>query len=92
MTRITCGKSYKAEEFRTGTSDKGRDWEMISVVDDNGKNPISIFPVNYPCGVKKGSEFLLKSIESTSIGHRKGNDDKWYTAMSVNAVVSLVQA
>lgn len=92
MNRITCGKIFKAENYRQGTTEKGKDWELLSVVDENGKNEISIFPVNVPCGVLKGQEFLLESIESISCGHRKGGDDKWFQTVSVNAIVSLAEA
>lgn len=88
MNRITNGKTYKADDFRAGCTEKGKNWEMLTVLDENGKNGISVFPINVPCGIEKGDEFLVESIESISSGFRKGSDEKWYATTSVNAVVS----
>ena len=50
MIRIEKDGVYKAKRVRWGENDHGK-WELVVVASDKGKQEITIFPENVPCGV-----------------------------------------
>ena len=52
MIRIEKDGVYKAKRVRWGENDHGK-WELVVVASDKGKQEITIFPENVPCGVKE---------------------------------------
>ena len=89
MTKIEEGQSYKAKRFRSGTSGKG-DWELISVEDERGKNPVTIFASNIPSNVKENEMFKVIKINSVSVGFKEDSKGLWQPQTSISAEVEAI--
>lgn len=88
MNSIKIGTEYTAESHKTGTGEKG-DWECITLKDENGKNPVTIFVTNRPSRVEEGSRFRIDRITGISSGVRKV-DDRWLQSTKIFATVAPV--
>ena len=92
MTTVTIGEVYHSKKFRSGSSSNGP-WELMSIVDDKGKNEVTIFASNIPCGGSDGCHFKLTKIDEVKFGMRKNkNDDKWYPSVTVQAEVEVIKS
>ncbi len=91
MTFLELNTPYAAYKHREGESNRGR-WELISVVDPNRKNEITIFTDNIPCGVAEGTQFRITKFTSVRYGFKKDKNDKWQPQVTVNATVAPVHS
>ena len=86
MTELKVGTSYVAKKKRSGTSDKG-DWEMVTILDNRGKNEVAVFALNRPTGIQEGQKFTVESIQSLKWGFKKDRNDKWQPHCTCEAVI-----
>lgn len=85
-TMVEKGMNYTAQRVRSGSSPKGQ-WELISVVDNRGKNPITVYVRNMPCGVVEGQKFNVEELFSVKYGFKKDKFEKWQPSISCEATV-----
>lgn len=89
MNELAIGKCYTAQKHRSGISSRG-EWELITSLDSNGRNEITIFVMNHPSGVNEGDTFGLETIRSIRVGYRKDKQGNWEKVVSVDADVRPV--
>ena len=70
MIRIEKDGVYKAKRVRWGENDHGK-WELVVVASDKGKQEITIFPENVPCGVKEDCMFTVDEISAVEVKVQK---------------------
>ena len=102
MNRITTGQVYVASRVFKGTAAE-RKYEIIGVVDERGKDEITIF-VNdkfIPSGIEKGDRFRLNAITEVAHYWKKGlkwnpetksKEEGWIENFNVNADVALLSS
>lgn len=76
MVKIEKDGTYKAKRVRWGENDHGK-WELVVVAGEKGKQEITIFPQNIPCGVKEDSMFTVDNITSVEVKVQKKPDGTW---------------
>ena len=91
MNRLTVGQTYKAVKHMSGTGTNG-EWELLTTEDADGRNPITVFPMNHPCGIEENAFFRIDKIKSTAYTMRKGSNDRWFPSISVTAMVVPAEA
>ena len=76
MVRIEEGGAYRAKRVRWGENDHGR-WELVVVAGDKGRQEITIFPANVPCGVKEDAMFTVDKISAVEVKVQRNPDKTW---------------
>lgn len=76
MIRVEKDGVYKAKRVRWGENDRGK-WELVVVASDKGKQEITIFPENIPCGVKEDYMFTVNEINAVEVKVQKNKDGTW---------------
>ena len=100
MNRITVGNVYVANHVFTGTSTFGP-YEIITVVDERGKDPITIFATEkcIPTGISKGDKFRLNTVTEVAHYWTKGmiynkqtrqKEEGWEEKFNINADVMRI--
>lgn len=90
MNKLKSGEVYTAVSSKSGRSRMG-DWELLLTKDERGRNDIAIFVQNLPSTVSEGDTFRIDRIHSVSSGFRKGENDKWQPAITIDADVTVVE-
>lgn len=89
-TKLEAGQLYKAAQVRSGESSKGP-WMLTGVVDERGKNEITLFIRNTDCNLRDGQQFKIKELCSITLGVRKSKkDDKWFPSYSAEAIIEPI--
>ena len=91
MNNLKIGAVYTAKNHRTGTSTAG-DWELLTLCDENGKNPISVFVDNQPSGIGEDLQFRIQKVNTLSFGKRKDSNGDWFPNCNVHAIIEPVTA
>lgn len=89
MTVITPDEVYTAKRVRSGVTLKGP-WELIVVVDERGKNEITLFPVNVPSRVEEGGRFRILEIRKVKAGFKKKDDGSWSPNTTADVLVEPI--
>ena len=83
---IEKGGIYTAEKVRTGTSQAGKDWAMISVKAEKGHKRVTLWPVG-KINFDTGDTFKVDEILSVSLKARKDQTGEWRDEVNVNCKV-----
>lgn len=86
MISVKTDSVYTAARKISGSSDKG-DWVLLKVLDENGRNGISLFARNLPCEINEGEPFKVEKIYSVSSKNKQDKNGVWRTDVSVDADV-----
>ena len=90
MNNLKIGAIYTATAHKTGENRNGP-WESLTVRDENGKNPITVFVENRPCAVEENGSFRIDRILNVSFGRRPLGED-YIAVSSIRAVVTPAAA
>lgn len=91
-TKLEDGQIYKAAAVKTGKSSRGP-WMFTSVVDDRGKNEITLFIRNTDCNLRDGQRFKITDIAGITLGVRKGKgqyEGKWFPSYTADVVIEPI--
>lgn len=92
MNKITKGERYTTGRFYSGESSKGN-WEMYKIVDDKGKNEVTVFPSNIPTGGRDNCDIVIKDILEVRVGFRQSKkDQKWYPETNITAEIEVIKS
>lgn len=76
MNILEVGQSYTANRAKSGSSSRG-DWEFVSVVNERGKEEVTIWVDNTPSGVTEGGKFKIVEVTKFGVTNRKDKDGNW---------------
>ncbi len=88
MNNLKVGTIYVASAHKEGQNRSGR-WESLTVRDERGKNPITVFVENIPSNVEENGAFRIERILDVSFGRRQMGED-FVSVSNIHAVVSPV--
>ena len=91
MTRIAPDEIMRCAEFKEGASSRGP-WELIQVLDEKGRNPVTIFVNNVPCHGAAGKDFIIRKITEVKVGNRKDNTGAWRQSTTITADVEFIKS
>ena len=98
MNRLSIGNIYLAEWSYSGENSRGK-YEMLKVVNEKGRDEITIFVNNKPSGIARGDRFCLNKVTDVIRKKRKGSvwnyetkqkEEGWILDVEINADVTRV--